>query len=158
GAGVGTIYGVLVRLSGSVSDLIEVMSVAFLGAMPFIAGFLAVYLMERQRQQSLWLWFFAPWLTVFGGCAAMLLTWLEGWICVVMYLPAGLVLSTLGGTVGGLIARHLRQKRVGDLGVACLLFVPFLINPLEPALLKRDETRIVENLIDIKASPKAVWD
>jgi hypothetical protein len=59
---------------------------------------------------------------------------------------------------GGIIARHVRHKRVTDVGVACPLFLPFLINPLEPALFKRDETRILENVIDIKVSPKAIWD
>ena len=160
GAVVGTLYGILARLmfSARSGGLLGVMTLGFIFALPFAGGFLSVYFVERRQQQSLVVWFLVPWLTVLGGCSAMVLFLLEGWICIVMYLPVGLTFSTLGGLVGGFVARNQRLKRVGDISTACILFLPFILSPLEPALLKRQEIRTIENVVEVQASPAAVWD
>jgi hypothetical protein len=160
GAAVGTFYGILVRLASTprLGGLLAVMSLGFIFALPFAGGFLSVYFVERRQQQSLVVWFLVPWLTVLSGCGAMVFFLLEGWICIVMYLPVGLTLSTLGGLGGGFVARNQRLKRVGDISTACVLLLPFILSPIEPAFLKRQEIRTVENVIEVQASPSVVWD
>src|SRR6185369_9245227 len=113
GTGVGALYGIFIRLafgSHSLNQFVGVMSVAFLFVMPFVCGFLAVYFAEIRQQQSVAVWLLAPWLTVLGGCAVMILFLIEGWICIIMYLPVGLAFSSIGGVIAGLIARNKRLK------------------------------------------------
>jgi len=160
GAAAGTLYGILVRLvfgSNKTNQILGVMSVAFLFLMPLASGFLSIYFAEIREEQSAVVWIMVPWLTVLGGCAAMLLLMFEGWICVIMYLPVGLVLSTIGGVVAGPIARARRRRRVGDITAACIVLLPFLFGPLEARLLKSQEIRTVENVIDVRATPAEVW-
>lgn len=160
GAIAGALYGIFVRLAfgpHTINSIFGVVSVAFVFVMPFASGFLAVYFAEVRQEQSIVIWLMIPWLTVLGGCAAMLAFVIEGWICVLMYLPVGLAFSSVGGLVAGVIARNQRLKRVRNIMTACILFLPFALSPLEPSLLKRQEIRTVENVIDVQASPAAVW-
>ena len=160
GAAVGALYGILIRFAfGSrvINQFVGVMSLAFLFVMPFVCGFIAVYFAEIRKQQSVVVWLLVPWLTILGGCAVMLLFVIEGWICIIMYLPVGLVFSSVGGVIAGLLARNKRLKRVGNITTACILFLPFIFSPLESSLNRRD-IRTVENVIEVKASPAAVWD
>lgn len=159
GAGVGSLYGIFTRLafgSRPINQFVGVMSVAFLFLIPFVCGFLAVYFAEIRQSQSIVVWLLVPWLTVLGSCAVMLLFVIEGWICIIMYLPVGLAFSSVGGVVAGFIARNKRLKRIGNVTTACILFLPFVFSPLETALNRRD-IRTVENVIDVQASPAAVW-
>jgi hypothetical protein len=161
GAAAGTVYGIFVRLSfGShpINQFVGVMSVTFLFVMPLVCGFLAVYFAEIRQQQSVVVWLLVPWLTVVGGCGAMILFLIEGWICIIMYLPVGLAFSSVGGVIAGLIARNKRSQRVGNVTTACILFLPFVFGPLESSLFNRREIRTVENVIDVQASPAQVWD
>src|ERR1043166_8326074 len=161
GAAVGALYGILIRFAfGSrvINQFVGVMSLAFLFVMPFVCGFIAVYFAEIRKQQSVVVWLLVPWLTILGGCAVMLLFLLEGWICIIMYLPVGLAFSSVGGVVAGLIARNKRLKRVGDITTACILFLPFVFGSIESLLFNRREIRTVENVIDVQASPAAVWN
>ena len=161
GAIAGAVYGTCIRLAFSphaVSPSFAVMSLAFLFVMPFASGLLSVYFAEIRQKQSVVVWLLVPWLTVLGGCATMILFLIEGWICIIMYLPVGLACSSVGGLVGGLIARSKRLKRAGNITIACILFLPFIFSPLESALFHRREIRTVENVIDVQASPAEVWN
>ncbi len=161
GAAAGIGYGIFIRLAfgtRAVNQFVGVMSLAFLFVMPFVCGFIAVYFAEIRQPQSVVVWLLVPWITIAGGCAAMLAFLIEGWICIVMYLPVGLVLSSVGGVVAGLIARNKRLKRVGNITTVCILFLPFIFSPLEPSLCNRHDIRTVENVIEVQASPDAVWD
>lgn len=161
GAASGAVYGLLARLAFGLkthNQLFAIMSLAFLSVLPFAAGFLSVYFAERRQKQSVAVWLLVPWLAILGGVATMIIFLLEGWICIVMYLPIGLISSSIGGLIAGLIARHHRLKKVGDITVACVLLLPFILSPLEPALLKRQEIRTVENVIDVQAPPATIWE
>src|SRR5882724_11054158 len=96
GAAIGTLYGVTVRFIYGlrhINGFLAVMSVDFLLVMQFVGGFLSVYFVERRQKQSVAVWLLVPWLTVLGGSVAMILALLEGWICIIMYLPVGVILS-----------------------------------------------------------------
>src|SRR4051812_39324724 len=160
GAATGIVYGIFTRLAFGVRPLNQiagVMSVAFVFVMPFVSGFLSVYFAELRQKQSVAVWLLVPWLTVVGGCAAMLAFLIEGWICIVMYLPVGLAFSSVGGAIAGLIARNQRLKRAGNITAACILFLPFLFSPLDSSFQHR-QIRTVENVIDVQASPENIWD
>jgi hypothetical protein len=158
----GTVYGIVIRLAfrgnDKLNESLVVMSMAFLFVMPFVCGFLSIYFAEIRQKQSVAIWLLIPWFTVLGGSVVMLAFAIEGWICILMYFPVGLVFSSVGGAVAGLIARNKRLKRAGNITTACILFLPFIFGPAESSLFHRREIRGVENVIDVQASPSAVWD
>ena len=161
GAIAGVAYGIFVRMAFGIhpiNQFVGVMSLAFLFVMQLVSGFLSVYFAELREKQSVVVWLLVPWLTVAGGCAAMLAFVIEGWICIVMYLPVGLAFSSVGGVIAGVTARNKRLKRVGNITTACILFLPFVFAPLESSVLNRRQIRTVENVVDVQASPAAIWE
>jgi hypothetical protein len=80
---------------------------------------------------------------------------LEGFICVIMFAPLGMVLSSIGGLLGGWTGRHWRRARAAT--VSCVALLPLLIAPWENRVLYQLELRNVENVIDIHAPAEVVW-
>src|SRR5215472_10997517 len=159
GAAVGLLYGIAVGLlarfyhgNGS-----EVMLLGFLLFTPFAMGFITVFIAEIKQAQRVWVWLLLPWLPVVGGALAAMLTLLEGLICVVMFLPLGLFVSTLGGAVSGVTARFLRSRRSRNLSVTCVILLPLFVAPWEQQVFHGWELRRVENVVDIQAPPAVVW-
>jgi hypothetical protein len=159
GAVIGLLYGIALRLAGSFyrGQGSAVMLLSFLFFMPLAMGYLAVFFAEVKQEQRFWVWLILPWLPVLGGCAAAMLALLEGLICVVMFLPLGLVVATAGGILGGLTARLLRQRRARHVSVACVVFLPFLVAPWEQRVFHELELRQVENVVEIQAPASVVW-
>jgi hypothetical protein len=133
------------------------MLLGFLVFMPLAMGYIAVYLAEIREKQRLGVWLMLPWVPVLGGCGGAMLALLEGSICVIMFLPLGLIVSTIGGILGGLTARLLRSHRSRHASVACVALLPFLVAPWEQQVFHRLELRQVENVIDIQAPAPVVW-
>ncbi len=158
GAGVGLAYGLAIRLAARfLSGDHSVMTVGFIVFMPFALGFLAVFFAETKQAQRLWTWFLLPWVPLAAALVAMMLTVLEGLICVVMFAPIGLVLASIGGVLGGLAARFLSTRRSKGLTVACVAVLPFFMVPGEGQVLYHLEMRGVENVVDIHAPVAVVW-
>ncbi len=63
--------------------------------MPFALGCITLYFAELRQQQPVSVWIMLPWLPVAGALAVISLFLLEGLICIVMFAPLALVLSTL---------------------------------------------------------------
>lgn len=161
GVAIGVAYGLVLRIAAYVrlpGQPVVVMSVAFLLLVPLAMGFLAVYFPSRQEPQPVWVWLLLPWVPVLAGAAGTLITMMEGLICVVMYLPIGLVFSSLGGLLAGLIGRSQRLRKLRDATMACVVFFPFLVGPWENAILSKYEVRTVSNVIDVAAPPDVVWN
>lgn len=159
GAGVGLIYSVGLRLlaESRFRNVFEVMTFGFLVLTPFAMGCITVYFVEVRRAQGLWTWALLPWVPVAGGIAAAMLAFLEGWICVVMYAPLALVVSTIGGLAGGTAARYGRSRRGRNLTVACVMVLPVFSQLWEKPVLYHQDFRRVENTIDIQAPPAVIW-
>src|SRR6185295_17470404 len=153
GAIVGLLYGILARYVAAThadsEPFFGVMTIAFLFFVPVVLGFLTV----RFHPHPSWSYrLVAPWLPI---AAMVLICWVVGWegsICIVMGLPLMLLLSTVGGILGGWSL--LRGTRLST--VAALL--PFVIAPIEHRLPVPTRVHRLETVIPIHASPAAVWE
>jgi hypothetical protein len=158
GAGIGLAYGVAIRLLASLhaNDLV-VMSMSFTCILPFAMGAITVYFIEVRRPLRLRSWLLLPWLPLATALAAAMITLLEGLICVVMFLPLAMVLSSVGGLLGGLAARVIKSERLGNASLCCVMALPLLTAPWEKQIFHGFELREVENTIDIQVPPDVIW-
>lgn len=144
--------------SASVFDAVFVpMTVGFLFLVPLALGFLVVWLGERDAGWSWWQWVVIPWAPAFTALgAALLLAW-EGIICIFLWAPLVMIMSSLGGLVAGLWRRW-RRRRAPASALLGVLLLPFAFAPWESRLSTGDEIRAVETSIDIAADPDTVWN
>ncbi len=142
GAGVGVSYGFAVRLLSHFLDRDSsmVMTVAFTCFLPFAMGCVAVYFAESSEAQRVGTWLLLPWAALVGALGATLLALLEGWICIIMFLPLGMALSSLGG----LTARFLKSRRTRNVSLTCVMIWPLLMMPWEGRVFYQSELREVE--------------
>ena len=161
GAAIGFLYGLsvrlLIRFYPGYHESTTVMLMSFLVLLPLAMGFVAIFLAEIKQAQRLSTWVFLPWLPIAASTVACMLMFLEGLICVVMFIPLALGISTIGGVLGGLSARFFRSRRAKNLSLACVMVLPFFMAPVEKHFLYQWELREVENTIDIQAPPAVVW-
>src|SRR6266581_6383704 len=89
GAAAGVMYGIVLRWGAQwhAPAWTPVMSISFLLLVPFAAGFLTIFLVERRQPQPVWIWLLLPWIPVLGGSLGAMLALWEGFICVVMFTP-----------------------------------------------------------------------
>lgn len=158
----GAAYGLLLRRlggdSGSAPEAyLQIMSVSFLLGVPFALGFLTLWHGDPMDGISWKRTLFAPWLSSFLFLAATLVLFWEGLICVVLWLPLTLGLSSLGGLFARLLDRLVRRRssRMYSLGLMALL--PLAAAPLERLKTESVEIRTVRSVIDIRAPREAVW-
>jgi hypothetical protein len=155
---IGAAYGLSMRLlAGFHAHWLEVMSMSFICFMPIALGCISVYIAEIQRPQQVRLWFFLPWLSMLAALVVLLALALEGVICIVMLLPIGLPLASIGGALGGSSARVVKSRRAKRLTMACVMVLPLLASPWEQQVFYQWETRRVENTIDIQSPPEVIW-
>src|SRR5581483_1438808 len=107
----------------------------------FAMGFVTIWVAERKQRQSVSTWILLPWITFFLAMIGMLVTLLEGIICVVMLLPLGLLLTSLGGLLAGLIVRGLPSVRPQGLPVMVVMVPPMVVGLLERNYLEHNEFR-----------------
>jgi len=91
GAATGIVYGLAVRYGAQVfhnSQVFVVMTLGFMLFLPLAMGFVTIFVMERRRAQSVWMWFLFPWVPVAAGEVAMMAADWEGTICIVMFTPS----------------------------------------------------------------------
>ncbi len=158
GAVIGFLYGLGLRLlANSHPAGFQVMTIGFTCFMPFAMGCITVYFAEIGQPQRIRTWIWLPWLPLLAALVATMLTLLEGLICVLMFAPLALVLSSLGGVLGGLAARLIRSHRAKNLTMACVMALPLVTAPWEQQVFYRLDLREVENVIDIQAPADVVW-
>jgi hypothetical protein len=158
GAALGALYGVSLRLLASL-DLagFEVMTMSFTCFMPFAMGVISVYVAELKEPRRPWVWVLLPWLPVAAALATTMLALLEGLICVVIFAPLALVLSSAGGVAGGVAGRMTRSRQAKNITVACVMVLPLFTAGWENQAFYELDLRRVENVIDIQAPPEVVW-
>lgn len=131
----------------------SLMSVAFLCGVPFAMGYAVVYMGDIR---GLWraIWF--PQIAALASLALALLFAIEGFICVVFWLPAYLALTALGGVVARAVAQRRRRRQSVTFGV--VLALPYCLAVAEQHVPTQLQVRSVATRIDIQASPNAVWE
>jgi hypothetical protein len=133
------------------------MTIAFLSGAPFAMGFISVFLIERKARHRFWVWVIWPAAPIIGGALGTLLTYMEGTICIVMFLPIAIICGSLGGITAGILARISRRSRTNNIVAGCVLFFPLLITPWESSVLYSREIRNTETFIDIAAPGTVIW-
>ena len=130
------------------------MTLAFIVLGSMAVGFFAVFPSARCGPVLVRHIFLLSWLGILLTCVLTSLFRLEGAICIVMLLPAGLLLSLLGGIAGAYAGRHVRAPGTT---LTCVAFMPLLLAPLESHLQPATRIRSVESSIRIHASAMTVW-
>lgn len=160
GAVIGFAYGLAMRIGIQRHNLpswLGVMSVAFVLVVPFVMGFLTVFIAERQQSMPGWNWVVLPWIPLFGALAATGVLLIEGLICLAMFAPIGMGCASLGGIFGGFLGRVARGHRSSDVIAGCVLFFPLLAGPWEQHILYSREINETKTHIDIQAPADTVW-
>ncbi|MBK7874316.1 MAG: hypothetical protein IPJ77_00920 [Planctomycetes bacterium] len=154
GIALGTGYGVLARGLAERGLVFDVMSVAFLFAVPVAMGALSVLPLARPT------WVHAVGLPVLSCAGTLAIAMASGWeglICVAMALAPLVLASILGGIVALLVV--LVVKGVSNRkGPPALAVLPFLLAWGERGLESPVSTRVVADAIEIAAPPSAVWE
>ncbi len=151
GIAVGVIYGLLLRVLSEAKTVLTVMSISFMIFGPLLIGYFTIRSMNRRDLSALqaFLW---PFASVILGCLVTLLFKYEGLICIVMYLPVGLILSG----IGGLIARA--KLNTGRKMNLALLVLPLATHVFENNISFSPQQHQVQNSIAINGSAAKVWD
>lgn len=156
------IYGLLARLffgfseewnSELFSATFAVMSVAFIFGVPFAIGFSSTYL---GHVRSLLRALFFPWVPALSALVLSLALAWEGLICIFLWLPLVLLLSSLGGLCGSLALRLRGNPARRSVFGAVLLF-PYGLGLLEVRAGHPDDFRTVDTHIDIDGDAASVW-
>ncbi|NYF90293.1 hypothetical protein RBB79_11930 [Tunturiibacter empetritectus] len=155
----GVVYGLLFRLSTDAnlaqrSNHTSTMTLSFLVLGSFFVGLLTVYLSERVVHRNAVLWIVAPWPSILLASLLSVVFRIEGLICLIFALPIALVFSSVGGLVGGAVAR---KSADNFRTVSCVALVPFLLAPAETYLTMPVQTHTVASEIVIHASPSVIW-
>ncbi len=154
--GVGVAYGLLARLAfyyPAWQELFTVMTCGFIFLMPAALGYLTLRFVQEPR---LWQRIVLPWVPGLILVATAFAVGWEGSICIVMALPAFMVMGTIGGLVEQASRRKLSERnQMGALlGV---LLLPYAASPLEQIANLPQQIRTVETQIVINADVDTVW-
>ena len=161
GAVVGVAYGIAARWLFGLRELetaFGVMSIAFLFGVPLVIGILTVSLGTGKTQQSVLLWFIAPWWPALATLAAALALVWEGIICIFLWLPVVMIMSSLGGVLAGIALRASGRSRPGSLVLCSVAVLPFLAAPFEHQFPATEEVRTITTHIRVAAPPAIVWN
>ncbi len=129
GCALGAAYGVFARAMFALdktSDLFAVMSSSFIFGVPVVLGFVTVWCGEYREGYGWARRVLTPWvasLACLGCCLALL--W-EGLICIWLWLPLVLILSSIGGLVAGVLRFLFPSRRSKTYCLAAVaLDIPF---------------------------------
>jgi hypothetical protein len=157
----GIAYGLCARVVFGLDvlqDLFGVMTIAFIFGVPFGLGYLTISVAAPQRALRWWHYLLLPWVpSVLALIAALALAW-EGLICIFLWLPLFMLLSSLGGMCAGLLRLLAASKRTNGYVLASFVLLPFVLSPLEKQMQLPLEHRRVETHIEIHSDPRTVWN
>jgi hypothetical protein len=139
----------------SVNDgLMAIMSITFLAGLPFLVGYLTIWLWKDERTKTSKLFqFFYPMIPIFGFFLITLLLAIEGWACWLMMLPVFLIIAGLGGLLAGYLKNRSRDK----LYISLVMLLPFIIGPIEQVIDRPETAYKVTTTIDINSTAEAIW-
>ena len=157
----GVAYGLFARLIFGLNmthgSIFAVMSSSFIVGVPIALGFITVWLGEYREKYSWWRRILMPWeASLICLLCCLCLAW-EGLICVFLWIPFVLVLSSLGGLLAGLARMLFPSDRTKNYCLAIVALAPFATAPLENMRIAATEIREVRTQIDIRADAHTIW-
>ena len=155
---VGVIYGLLARLAfyhpnPAWENLFTVMTCGFIFLMPAALGYLTLRFVS---EPALWQRIVLPWVPGFILVVAAFAVGWEGSLCIVMALPAFMVMGTIGGLVEQVSRSKLSERN--QLGALLgIVLLPYVASPVEQITNLPSQIRTVETQIVIDADIETVW-
>lgn len=157
----GAVYGLLVRLVFGLDILgafFGVMTIAFIFGVPLGLGYLTMAVGDPHRALRWWHYVLLPWIpALLALAAALALAW-EGLICIFLWLPLFILLSSCGGVCAGLVRRWVQSRHTHGYVLGSFVLLPFLFSPIEKRLHLPMEYRQVETRLDIRSDPQTAWN
>ncbi len=126
--------------------------------LPFATGFATALVARR------WNIVLASLIVGLIFCSAILLiTKMEGWVCVLMSAPLIAVGLTIGALLGVLVRRHVidKSRRPGVIKLLLLFVVPFFLvgaNNIEKPLRRIPRAETFTSVMALNATPEKVWN
>lgn len=151
-------FAIAIRLFFGVdswSSLFSVMSMSFLFVVPFSVGLITTFL---SKPENLYSWFyriFSPWLPITLIIILTIIFGIEGWACWIMISPVFFIASSFGGIVGAILKIRKGKNR---LQFTILVFLPFLLSPIEQWIGSKPVSYKAYTFIDINAPADLIWD
>jgi hypothetical protein len=159
----GALYGFVARWvfgpeqHGVLAAAYSLMSLAFLFLVPFTIGYLTLAAAPREALESRAYVVFMPWMAVAFGIVGVWLSGWEGKICITMLLPIFLPMANAGGAAALSVRRRQDGGRLSSVALVAVLLLPYLAGAAESGIPTPSQLRVVEESIDIRAAPAAVW-
>ncbi|GAA4317322.1 SRPBCC family protein [Flaviaesturariibacter amylovorans] len=164
-----TMYGLTMHLLyGFFDAALSVMSLAFMGLVPVLIGFITVILAPKKTRISNTGAFFRPWATTLILLFATIALSMEGAICWIMVYPFFAVMAGLGGLWANSIRRKRQREEEGSepfdwekrdtLRLSLLaLVLPLFTGFLEGERSSSGQGLVTTRSVLIDAPPEAVW-
>lgn len=160
----GIIFGILYGLTARALFAMEtdfdiiptygLMTLSFMFVVPFIIGLITAYYNEEVLKASRILGLAMPLFSILGVILISVLFEWEGIICALMAIPIFAIMALIGGFIG----IKLFYRKPSKLNVSFLLFIPFLIAPMEGYFGLNEKIFAEETTINISASKEKIWE
>ena len=157
GAGYGLFARLIFGMHLQSAATFEIMSSSFILGVPFALGFIAVWTGESQGRYHWGKRIVMPWQAALVCLFACLCLVWEGLICIFLWVPLVLVLSSVGGLSAGLVRMLFPSDRTKNYCLAVVALAPFAVAPLENMRAAATEIREVRTQIDIRSDRHTVW-
>jgi hypothetical protein len=164
GVALGALYGLVARLVFSFqidafqNHPFEIMSVAFIFGVPVALGFITVLYAMPEEEATFGMCIVMPWLSgIIYLFSALALAW-EGIICIIIWLPLVMILSSVGGVIAWVVIWLTKSKRDRNRCLVIVTLLPFAAAPIEQLHTAASEVRTVNTQIKIHARVQTVWD
>lgn len=158
--GIPVLFALVMRIGFGIEafkDFAQVMSVTFFFCLPVGAGVLTMVFSRAEQVEKRAYRIFMPWIPIMLFFFITLGLFIEGWACWVMALPVFLLLSSVGGAIGGYIKLR-NNKKSNKLNVSFVLLLLVLMLPVEDAIKLTPKHYQAYTYIDVKASPQTIWN
>jgi len=160
GVVLGVLYGVFLRYifgldhfnDNGAGEIFAVMSIGFIFIVPLVMGYLTTV---NAGPRNVRFCIFMPWVSSLLMITLVGLIGWEGSVCIVMATPIFLVLSSIGGLIGGVKSK---PGRLNSFTFPIMLLLPGLVSFSESCFQLPDEVRTVYTQIEIDASADRVWE
>ena len=133
------------------------MTAGYLVFVPVVIGWITIAAFTPSDEKYHWSrWLFIPWPSIMLTSLALLITDVEGLICVIhLAVPITLLFGSIGGVAAGLTSRakFLRSRST----LACFALLPILLSAAEMQTTPPLQLRTVQNSILIHAPAATIW-